>query len=97
MGKQIIKCSFCGRPKSETLLLIAGIDGHICDSCVEQAIEIVNEEIGSKHKKDEVHIPDITPKQIKEYLDKYVIGQDDAKTHCGCCLQSLQETKAFRK
>ncbi|MBK7094024.1 MAG: ATP-dependent Clp protease ATP-binding subunit ClpX [Saprospiraceae bacterium] len=81
MGKQIIKCSFCGRPKSETLLLIAGIDGHICDSCVEQAIEIVNEEIGSKHKKDEVHIPDITPKQIKEYLDKYVIGQDDAKKH----------------
>ncbi len=81
MGKQIIKCSFCGRPKSETLLLIAGIDGHICDSCVEQAIEIVNEEIGSKHKKDEVHIPDITPKQIKEYLDKYVIGQDEAKKH----------------
>jgi ATP-dependent Clp protease ATP-binding subunit ClpX len=81
MGKQTIKCSFCGRPKSETLLLIAGIDGHICDSCVEQAIEIVNEEIGSKHKKDEVHIPDITPKQIKEYLDKYVIGQDEAKKH----------------
>lgn len=81
MAKQTIKCSFCGRPKSDTLLLIAGIDGHICESCVEQAIEIVNEEIGNKHKKDEVHIPDITPKQIKEYLDKYVIGQDDAKKH----------------
>jgi ATP-dependent Clp protease ATP-binding subunit ClpX len=81
MAKQNIKCSFCGRPKSETLLLIAGIEGHICDSCVEQAMEIVHEEIGVKHKKDEVSIPDITPVQIKEYLDKYVIGQNEAKKH----------------
>lgn len=81
MAKQNIKCSFCGRPKSETLLLIAGIDGHICDACVEQAMEIVHEEIGVKHKKDEVSIPDITPIQIKEYLDKYVIGQNEAKKH----------------
>ena len=81
MTKQIIKCSFCGRPKSETLLLIAGIDGHICDACVEQASEIVREEIGAKSKKTEVDIPDITPKQIKEYLDTYVIGQEEAKKH----------------
>ncbi len=81
MAKQSIKCSFCGRPKGDTLLLIAGIDGHICDSCVEQAMEIVSEEIGTKHKKDELSIPDITPKQIKEYLDKYVIGQEEAKKH----------------
>lgn len=81
MAKQNIKCSFCGRPKSETLLLIAGIEGHICDACVEQAMEIVHEEIGVKHKKDEVSIPDITPVQIKEYLDKYVIGQNEAKKH----------------
>lgn len=81
MSKQNIKCSFCGRPKSETLLLIAGIEGHICDACVEQAMEIVHEEIGAKHKKDEVSIPDITPVQIKEYLDKYVIGQNEAKKH----------------
>lgn len=81
MTKQIIKCSFCGRPKSETLLLIAGIDGHICDACVEQASEIVREEIGAKRSKTEVDIPDITPKQIKEYLDTYVIGQEEAKKH----------------
>ncbi|HHH55048.1 MAG TPA: ATP-dependent Clp protease ATP-binding subunit ClpX [Bacteroidetes bacterium] len=81
MPKEKIKCSFCGRDKSETLLLIAGIDGHICDACVEQAMEIVREEIGEKHNKELAEIPDITPKQIKEFLDEYVIGQEEAKKH----------------
>lgn len=81
MSKEKLKCSFCGRDKSETLLLIAGIDGHICDACVEQAIEIVNEEIGDKHIAEFKDIPDITPKQIKEFLDEYVIGQEEAKKH----------------
>lgn len=83
MAKQSLKCSFCGRAKSETLLLIAGIDGHICDACVEQAMEIVTEEIGPKHNniKNELDIPDLTPRQIKDYLDKYVIGQEEAKKH----------------
>ncbi len=81
MAKEKIKCSFCGRDKSETLLLIAGIDGHICDACVEQAMEIVREEIGEKHKSEFKEIPDITPKQIKEFLDGYVIGQEEAKKH----------------
>jgi ATP-dependent Clp protease ATP-binding subunit ClpX len=81
MAKEKIKCSFCGRDKSETLLLIAGIDGHICEACVEQAMEIVREEIGEKHKNEYKEIPDITPKQIKEFLDDYVIGQEEAKKH----------------
>ncbi len=81
MAKEKLKCSFCGRDKSETLLLIAGIDGHICDACVEQAIEIVNEEIGDKQISEFKDIPDITPKQIKEFLDQYVIGQEEAKKH----------------
>ncbi len=81
MAKEKLKCSFCGRDKSETLLLIAGIDGHICDACVEQAIEIVNEEIGEKHISEFKDIPEITPKQIKEFLDQYVIGQEEAKKH----------------
>jgi len=81
MAKEKLKCSFCGRDKSETLLLIAGIDGHICDACVEQAIEIVNEEIGEKQISEFKDIPDITPKQIKEFLDQYVIGQEEAKKH----------------
>ncbi|NNK90137.1 MAG: ATP-dependent Clp protease ATP-binding subunit ClpX, partial [Saprospiraceae bacterium] len=44
------KCSFCGRDKRDTLLLIAGVEGHICEACVEQAYEIVNEELGNNKK-----------------------------------------------
>jgi len=78
-----IKCSFCGRDKTEALMLIAGINGHICEICVEQAHEIVKEELGTqagKIKGEHFMLPDnITPVQIKEYLDDYVIGQDNAK------------------
>lgn len=81
MAKEKLKCSFCGRDKRETLLLIAGIDGHICDACVEQAIEIVNEEIGDKNVSEFKDIPDVTPVQIKEFLDQYVIGQQEAKKY----------------
>lgn len=83
--KDNIKCSFCGRDKKEAVLLIAGIDGHICEMCVEQAYSIVNEEV--LDKKTEHHsssnnfsLPDnFKPQEIKQYLDQYVIGQDEAK------------------
>ena len=78
------KCSFCGRDKSEALILIAGIQGHICEICIEQAHEIVLEEL--KHSdtksiaKTKFKLPDsTTPKQIKTYLDDYIIGQNEAK------------------
>ena len=78
-----LQCSFCGRNKKETLMLIAGINGHICEVCVEQAYDIVKEELGDGSHKEDVfnyNLPDsITPLNIKEYLDKYVIGQDAAK------------------
>jgi len=73
------KCSFCGREKREVNLLIAGIDGHICDRCAEQAHSIIQEEI----KKDSSFNLDganlLKPKEIKDFLDQYVIGQDQAK------------------
>src|SRR6187551_1531202 len=78
-------CSFCGRDKKEALILIAGIEGHICELCVEQAYDIVKQELyeqeGKVKKKDDAFdIPEhITPHQIKKYLDQYVIGQDEAK------------------
>ena len=83
-SKQSYRCSFCGRDKSEALILIAGIDGHICEVCVEQAGEIIEEELyGGKRKeesqKDFLMPEKITPKEIKTHLDKYVIGQDEAK------------------
>ncbi len=79
------KCSFCGRDKKDTLLLIAGVEGHICEACVEQAHEIVKEELGSKSKSKsdfQFSLPTgSTPTSIKEYLDRYVIGQDEAKKY----------------
>lgn len=79
-------CSFCGRDKKEALILIAGIEGHICELCVEQAYEIVRQELyeqdekGGRKKEENFDIPNhITPQQIKKYLDQYVIGQNEAK------------------
>lgn len=73
------KCSFCGRKKDEVELLIAGMDGHICDRCIEQAHSIIEEEYKSKGSFDLGSIKLLKPKQIKEFLDKYVIGQSHAK------------------
>ncbi len=80
--KENIKCSFCGRDKKEAVLLIAGIDGHICEMCVEQAYHIVNEEVAEKGKlsPSQFSLPEnFKPQEIKNYLDQYVIGQDEAK------------------
>jgi ATP-dependent Clp protease ATP-binding subunit ClpX len=78
--KAEIKCSFCGRDKSETVVLIAGISGHICDQCINQAQAIVNDEISNKIKHSLAsHLNLIKPVEIKKFLDQYVIGQDEAK------------------
>lgn len=73
------KCSFCGKSKKESKLLIAGISGQICDSCAEQAYNIVLEEIKSKSEFNLEHIKLLKPFEIKSFLDQYVIGQDEAK------------------
>ncbi|QJP33642.1 ATP-dependent Clp protease ATP-binding subunit ClpX [Nonlabens sp. Ci31] len=80
MSKEQLECSFCGRNKSETNLLIAGLDAHICDRCIEQAHGIVLEDTT-------VDKPGVTnaelelrkPKAIKTFLDEYIIGQDFTK------------------
>jgi ATP-dependent Clp protease ATP-binding subunit ClpX len=73
------KCSFCGREKKEVSLLIAGIEAHICDRCAEQAYSIIQEEIKKDSSFDLAGIQLLKPKQIKEFVDQYVIGQDEAK------------------
>ena len=73
------KCSFCGREKKDVELLIAGIDGHICDRCAEQAHSIILEELKRENKFDLKGVKLLKPKEIKEFLDQYVIGQDHAK------------------
>ncbi len=75
-----IKCSFCGRNKQDTDVLIAGITGHICNHCVIQAQTIVRDEVSSRANSSifsALHL--LKPYDIKKHLDEYVIGQDEAK------------------
>jgi ATP-dependent Clp protease ATP-binding subunit ClpX len=75
-----IRCSFCGREKKDVNVLIAGITGHICDSCINQAHSIVKEEVGTKSNSDiEKTLQLLTPLEIIDQLNKHVIGQEDAK------------------
>lgn len=71
------KCSFCGRTDKQVKLLIAGIEGFICDECARQAHEVVMQNVSHESTMEMSQFP--TPKQIKAHLDKYVIGQDAAK------------------
>ena len=78
MSEEEILCSFCGRSKSQTKLLIAGLDAHICDICISQADMILKDDESSKDSSDfDVELK--PPKEIKNFLDLHVIGQEDAK------------------
>lgn len=80
MSEREISCSFCGRKKSEVNILIAGITGHICDSCIGQANSIVVEELAEKSNSQvKANLTLQKPREIKSFLDEYVIGQDEAK------------------
>jgi ATP-dependent Clp protease ATP-binding subunit ClpX len=80
MAKEPLFCSFCGRKKAETQLLIAGIEAHICDRCIEQAHGIVAEEIGQDSQVKAGSALELKkPQEIKEFLDQYVIGQNKTK------------------
>jgi len=82
------KCNFCGRSESEAKLLISGLNGYICESCIQQAYEVMmahgygeDSKKGKKRQKEQQQTPIPKPKEIKEYLDQYVIGQDEAKRY----------------
>ncbi len=75
-----INCSFCGRPKNEVGILIAGVTGHICENCIEQAHQIVDEQVKFDDPSEvNTDFNLLRPAQIKEHLDEYIIGQDEAK------------------
>lgn len=80
MAKSTLHCSFCGRNRDEVKILIAGQEGHICESCVDHAREIVVQEVESKQDaKSGFKLTVRKPVELKKHLDEYVIGQDEAK------------------
>jgi ATP-dependent Clp protease ATP-binding subunit ClpX len=77
---QVDKCSFCNRPRTDVNILISGINAHICDYCIEQASQIISEELGSTNSSNALGALKLhKPIEIKSYLDKFIIGQDEAK------------------
>ncbi|WP_461151367.1 ATP-dependent Clp protease ATP-binding subunit ClpX [Spirosoma pulveris] len=75
-----ISCSFCGRRKNEVMMLLSGIDAHICNYCIEQGHQVVLEEMRPKKSEPtELNINLIKPIDMKRHLDQYVVGQDEAK------------------
>lgn len=79
-SEEQIKCSFCGRDKRETAVMIAGITGHICDRCIQQASRIVDEEMSTRLRESVLGTVNLLkPSDIKTHLDEFVIGQDEAK------------------
>ncbi len=82
MATQKTSCSFCGLPREEVKILIAGVTGHICENCAKQANQIVSEEFSTSTEKSVSTNVDLDvrfPKEIKAELDEYVIGQEEAK------------------
>jgi ATP-dependent Clp protease ATP-binding subunit ClpX len=79
MARKDSGCSFCGRSRTEVGLLIAGLSGHICDSCIQQAHSIIQEEDKQKQVVPEQAVKILKPSEINALLDEYVIGQEDAK------------------
>ena len=77
-NKEIVTCSFCGKNKQDTDVLIAGINAHICDSCIEQAYDILESDSTDKSSLDQ-SARLLKPQQIKSHLDEFVIGQEQAK------------------
>ena len=81
MSKSDLQCSFCGKKKDQTRLLIAGIDAHICDLCIEQANGIILQENNSNenNSSEKSDLELLKPQQIKLFLDDYIVGQDYTK------------------
>ncbi|HEX6285880.1 MAG TPA: ClpX C4-type zinc finger protein, partial [Acidimicrobiia bacterium] len=76
-GGELLKCSFCGKSQKQVKKLIAGPTVYICDECIELCNEIIEEEFSSSEEINFTELP--KPAEIKEYLDDYVVGQEEAK------------------
>lgn len=96
--RENLVCSFCGRDKKDTSVLIAGINGHICDHCIRQANGIVSEELQQKERSElNKNIKLVRPREIKTLLDDYVIGQDEAKRVLSVAVYNHYKRMMFSK
>ena len=87
MSEDRLSCSFCGLNKLQTKILVAGQDAHICDQCIEQAFSILNHQNKSNESSINIEKSELmNPKEIKQYLDDYVIGQDYSKKVISVCV-----------
>ena len=77
-GEKLLFCSFCGKNQNEVRKLIAGPSVYVCNECIDLCNDIIKEEINESADGNEEE-PSLVPKEIKEILDQYVIGQDEAK------------------
>ena len=104
MARNEIRCSFCGKTESQVLKLLKGPNGvYICDACVELCSEIIEEELSEDVDSfDEEEINLLKPEEIKEFLDDYVIGQENAKidsgedTECSVCHRGCDDADGGR-
>jgi ATP-dependent Clp protease ATP-binding subunit ClpX len=93
-----INCSFCGREKKDTVVLVSGLTGYICDKCIEQAQTILNEESADKlADKIASHLNLMKPMEIKKFIDQYVIGQDDAKKVLAVAVYNHYKRLSYKK
>ncbi len=98
MGKQSTdRCSFCGRSRNEVRILIAGINGNICEECVGQAQLILNEEQSVTQRKHQQDFKLLKPLEIKHFLDQYVIGQEEAKRVLSVAVYNHYKRIAYQK
>ena len=81
MARDSIRCSFCGKRQEQVGRIIAGPNVYICNECVELCSSILRDEMHNGVNTQQLELPDTlpTPEQIKTYMDRYIIGQDDAK------------------
>ena len=95
MSEDRLSCSFCGLNKLQTKILVAGQDAHICDQCIEQAFSILNHQNKSNEPSINIEKSElINPKEIKQYLDDYVIGQDYSKKVISVVYTVLQKNQS---
>lgn len=107
MATKTNKCSFCGRPESQVSMLLSGVNGYICSDCVLNAYHIIEEYLPNEDsyksknkdvKETPINLKDIPkPQKIKEYLDDYIIGQDDAKRYLSVAVYNHYKRLAQEK